>query len=147
MTIHEMIRKHEGLSLVPYRCPAGKMTIGYGWNIEAHPLPTEIASCLRITGKITLQMAEELLDISIGAATRDCQAIYAGFDQFTETRQAALADFMLNVGATTAIKFKRMRAAIEAGDWPLAADEMVYSNWFRQVGERGPEIMDLVRQG
>ena len=34
----------EGLSLKPYRCPAGKLTIGYGHNLEANGISEEIAN-------------------------------------------------------------------------------------------------------
>lgn len=145
--IYEMTRRHEGLKLKPYHCPAGKLTIGYGWNLEAHPLPDDYASCLRMTGAITEDMAERLLDISITAATDDCRAIYPGFDGFTEARKAALIDFMFNVGATTAMKFKKMRAAIEASDWSKAADELYDSEWRTQVGDRAEEIIGMVRVG
>ncbi|HOE90389.1 MAG TPA: lysozyme, partial [Candidatus Cloacimonadota bacterium] len=30
-----MLKKHEGLVLKPYKCSAGKLTIGYGRNLEA----------------------------------------------------------------------------------------------------------------
>jgi len=30
----EQLRKHEGLRLKPYHCPAGKLTIGIGRNLE-----------------------------------------------------------------------------------------------------------------
>ena len=33
----ELIKQFEGFSPVPYLCPAGKMTIGYGHVIEANP--------------------------------------------------------------------------------------------------------------
>ncbi len=145
--IHDMLRRHEGLSLKPYRCPAGKQTIGYGWNMEAHPLPSDIAACLRITGAITEEMAERLLNISIDTADADCRDIFPGFVNFTEARKAALTDFVFNVGSTTALKFKKMRAAIETGNWDRAADELVDSDWFKQVGVRGPEIVGMVRVG
>ena len=38
----ELVKKFEGFSSVPYRCPAGKMTIGYGHVIEANPFLTRV---------------------------------------------------------------------------------------------------------
>ncbi len=32
--IKEQLVRHEGLGLKPYRCPAGKLTIGYGRNLD-----------------------------------------------------------------------------------------------------------------
>ncbi|MFB0924379.1 MAG: lysozyme [Vicingaceae bacterium] len=47
----ELIKKFEGFSAVPYKCPAGKNTIGYGHTIESDPF----------IKKITQSAAEELL--------------------------------------------------------------------------------------
>ena len=145
-SLKEMIGRHEGLRLRPYVCPAGKPTIGYGWNLE-NPLPPEIASYFRMRGEITEEMADELLRISVDAATRQCRALYPGFDRFDEARRHALIDFVFNVGAGTALKFKKMRATIERGNWNDAADEMIDSLWYRQVGARGREIVDMIRKG
>ena len=30
----ELLKEQEGLSLTPYKCTAGKLTIGYGYNLE-----------------------------------------------------------------------------------------------------------------
>ena len=156
--ICEMLKRHEGLSLKPYRCPAGKRTIGYGWNMDAHPLPEDIAACLRLTGAITEDMAEWLLNISIDMATWQCRDIYKGFDGFRENRRFALIDFVFNVGAGTAMKFKKMLAAIAKGDWNEAAHQVNDSAYWRELGgdpagtddgklERPEEIAQMLREG
>jgi lysozyme len=146
MNIHDLLRRHEGLRLKPYYCSKNHRTVGYGWNLDNEP-PSDIASCLRLTGAITQDMAERLLNISITIATEDCRAIYPGFDTFSEARRFALIDFLFNVGSGTALKFKKMRLAIVWCDWDRAADEMIDSDWFKQVGVRGPEIVGMVRVG
>ena len=145
-SLKEMIGRHEGLRLYRYICPAGKPTIGYGWNLE-NPLPEDIRAHLNLFGCITEEQADRLLDISIDAALRQCRALYPGFDGFSEARRNALADFVFNVGAGTAMKFKKMMAAIERGDWNSAADEMIDSLWYRQVGNRAKEIVEMIRRG
>jgi lysozyme len=142
-----MIKRHEGLRLCKYVCPTGHMTIGYGWNLDANKLPPDIASCLRMTGKITEEMAELLLDISIDAVFRQCRAIYKDFDKFSDNRKDALVDFVFNVGVAGALKFRKMREAIERGDWDTAADEMIDSLWYRQVNSRAKEIVKMIRNG
>jgi len=47
----DLIKKFEGFSAVPYKCPAGKNTIGYGHTIESDPF----------IKKITQFAAEEIL--------------------------------------------------------------------------------------
>lgn len=157
-TLREMLKRHEGLKLEPYRCPAGKLTIGVGWNLEAHKLPEEIASYLRVHGEITEEMARRLLDISIESATWQCREIYPGFDGFSEARRFALIDFVFNLGAFGALGFKRMRKAILAGDWDEAANQLNDSAYWRQLGgdpagtddgklERPEEIAEMLREG
>lgn len=145
-TLRGMLRRHEGLRLKPYPCSNKKMTIGYGWNLS-NPLPKSISAYLNVKGQITEEIAEKLLTISIDSAVRQCWAIWPNFGAFTERRQLALADFVFNVGAGTALKFKRALSAIYDGDWNEAADEFQDSKWFKQVGDRGPEIVGMIRNG
>jgi hypothetical protein len=42
--VKKWVRLDEGLILHVYRCPAGKRTIGYGYNLEANKLPEFIES-------------------------------------------------------------------------------------------------------
>jgi lysozyme len=146
-TLREMITRHEGRRLKPYRCPSGFLTVGMGYNIDTNPLPVDIAAYLRMQGEITEEMADRLLTIMLGVVTLQCHAIYAGFEGFSEVRRNALIDFVYNVGARTAQKFKKMRAAVETGNWETAADELKDSVWFNQVGTRGPDIVGMIREG
>ena len=144
--LKDMIRRHEGLRLKPYPCSENHLTIGYGWNLE-NDLPLDIASYLRVTGEITRAQAERLLNIAIDTATRQAWEIFPQFGGFTDRRQMALIDFIFNVGAGGALKFKRAMAAIYSGKWGKAADEFQDSKWFSQVGGRGPEIVGMIREG
>jgi lysozyme len=142
-----MVKRHEGLRLKPYSCSRNHTTIGYGWNIDAHALPDDFAHYLRGNGQITLEMAERLLNISLAGAEADCREIYPCFDSYTDNRRMALIDFVFNVGAAGAMKFRLMLKAIKAGDWNRAADEMYFSQWQKQLPNRADEIIGMVRTG
>jgi len=146
-SLREMVKMHEGCRLFAYRCPSGYWTIAWGWNIEAHPLPEHIAAHLAAHARITEEMAEELLTISLEAALLNAEAVFPGFQDFSDDRQDALTDFVFNVGTGTAAKFKRLRQAIAENNWPWAADELENSKWFKQVGNRGRKIVEMVRHG
>lgn len=122
------------------------MTIGYGWNLS-NPLPKSISAYLNVKGQITEEIAERLLTISIDAVVRQCWAIWPDFGGFSEKRQLALCDFVFNVGAGTALKFKKALSAIYDGDWNKAADEFQDSKWFKQTGSRSAEICNMLRNG
>jgi lysozyme len=111
-----LIRKHEGLSLKPYKCPAGKQTIGIGHNYDANPLPDVIAHHLETFGSITPEMADQLLEEDIVNASFDCHQLYRDFDKFSEQRRWALIDFCFNVGIRTARSFSNTNRAINRGD-------------------------------
>ena len=145
--LRKLIKRHEGLSLIPYKCPAGAITIGYGWNVDSHPLPPDISAHLKARGSITKSMAEELLDIAIQRSINDCRRLYPDYDSYSENRRNALADMMYNMGYTTLSKFKISNKYVREQKWEQAADAFMQSKWYRQVGRRGVTICDLLRYG
>lgn len=145
--LKDLIIRHEGLRLKPYPCPAGKLTIGVGHNIDAHPLPDVLAHHLDVFGCITEDMAYTLLEEDVAQAVTDCHRLYRDFDKFSERRQWALIDFVFNVGITTARSFYNTNRAINRGDWQAAAEGLKKSLWYRQVGSRGETITEMVRNG
>ena len=46
MNLTDRVKMHEGLRLKPYRCTSGKLTIGYGRNIEDNGITEAEASFL-----------------------------------------------------------------------------------------------------
>jgi lysozyme len=62
-------------------------------------------------------------------------------------RRAVVVDLIYNLGVAGFKKFRRFRAAIARGAWREAADELVNSKWFRQVGRRGPILAYLIETG
>jgi len=128
-----MIMRHEGFEPYPYKCTAGKWTIGYGRNLEGKPLSKKIA--------------ELMLKEDIGDSIKDLFGVFPGFYKYSENRRMALIDFMLNVGNPTFKKFKKMIAAIKNNDWKTAANEFKDSDYYSQVGIRAPELERMIREG
>jgi len=128
MKVTELIKKHEGLRLHPYHCAAGKLTIGYGINLDAG---------------ITLDEAEYLLDNRIRHIIVDLQILDFWLD-LSGVRRAVLVDMAYNLGYRGLLKFKKMLAAMKAKDFPLAAQEMEDSKWFKQVGQRAVTLQKMM---
>lgn len=158
MLSRDLVKSHEGLRLRPYTCTAGHLSIGYGWNLDEWPLPPEIASFFHLWGRITEEMADQLLDIQISIAVADCRKLYPGFDGFSEARRIALTDFLYNLGIVRASGFRKMRTAINAGDWNEAAEQVRDSAYWQQLGgdpvgtddgktERPEVIYRMLREG
>lgn len=144
----KLIKRHEGLSLIPYRCPKGKLTIGWGWNFDNNPLPEAIAEHLRERGSITTEMAVQLLDISIERSIADARKLYKNFDEASENRQVALASMLFQMGYTTMRWFTDTNPMVRRGEWEAAADRFAMSKWARKdTPKRAKEVIKLLREG
>ena len=127
--LKSLLRVEEGERLKPYPDSQKHMTICDGWNMDARPLPSEMASCLRVNGQLTHDMCEQLLDITAGAAVKDCEDCFPHYEEWTLTRRAAVADLMFNMGQREIENgFTSFCRALNAEDWQWAADEIKYVN-------------------
>jgi len=113
---------HEGLKLKPYKCTAGKITIGVGRNIE------DIG--------ITEDEARSLLDNDILRVAQELDNALPWWRDLSDVRQRVLLDMAFNIGTPTLMKFKNTLGLIEAGDFVGASVEMLDSRWAEQVGQR-----------
>lgn len=142
-----LIKRHEGVKYRPYKCSQGFLTIGVGHNLDAAPLPRHMAAQLAKSGFITPDMVEELFEMDLQSALRSCRRVWPGFDGFSAARQNALADFMFNLGEGGVKKFINTNKAINESRWDDAAKRMQNSKWYKQVGNRSPEIVEMVKNG
>ena len=129
--IIKQIKDDEGFRSKAYECPAGKLTIGYGRNIESNG--------------ITEQEAEHLLMNDIKGAQRELRSSFPWFTMLSTARQGALINMCFNIGLTRMLDFKKMIAALEVGDYKEAANQMLDSKWARQVGDRATRLADEMR--
>ncbi|MBQ3035096.1 MAG: glycoside hydrolase family protein [Alphaproteobacteria bacterium] len=125
--------EEEGMKLKPYRCPAGKLTIGVGRNLEDKGLSNEEALFL--------------LQNDIIEAVKELKKAFLFFDSLNETRQIVLIDMCFNLGINGLKKFKKMIKALENKDFSLASKEMLSSCWAKQVGARARSLALLMETG
>lgn len=147
MTLKELLIKHEGKRYKPYRCTAGKWTIGIGHNIDAKGLPDDIQAYLTEYGQITDDMVDILYKADVCEAIADCLRLYPAFDSFSKPRKKALIDFLFNVGLPTAKQFKKTNRAINEGRWQDATEGLRDSKWYHQVKGRADEIIEMIIGG
>ena len=147
MNQRELTAKFEGLRLKPYRCPAGKLTIGYGHNIDAHPLVGDIGAYFKAHGGITQQMAEILLDNDLNATKSALLRNLPWIADLSAIRQMVLVDMAFNLGLAGLLEFKNTLALIGCGEYGQAADAMLKSKWSKQVKGRATTLAELMRHG
>jgi len=128
-----MLVLHEGLRLRPYRCTAGKLTIGVGRNLDDNG--------------ITQAEAFALLENDIIAVEADLDRTWPWWRQMTDPRQQVLADMCFNLGVNRLGGFVNTIAAMKRGDYEAAADGMLASLWASQVGRRAQRLAKMMREG
>lgn len=154
---------HEGLKLEPYKCTADKWTIGVGHNFQDVPLTDRQEMIIFGTLKKTFQ---ETLDAFRKKPMTKEQAMFLLDEDIQElcikkmqgkvwweavkgddVRTRVLIDLCFNMGIATLSSFKNTLAAVARKDWDAAADGLQASKWFKQVGKRGPRIVQMLRTG
>ena len=126
------LEAHEGLRLKPYKDSVGKLTIGVGRNLD------DVG--------ISEAEARVMLWNDMQRTLSDCRG-FAWFDRLTAARKMVVADMVFNLGLAKFRGFKRMIAAMEAGDYEAAVAEMAASRWAHQVGRRAHRLMDMMLHG
>jgi len=87
----------------------------------------------------------EAFDNDVQTVINDCNILYPDFDELPEEVQRIIANMMFNMGRPRLSKFKGMKRGVDARDWNAAADEMVDSNWYRQVTKRADRLVARMR--
>lgn len=126
------LKRDEGFRDKVYSCSAGKLTVGYGHNLESAEMPEHIA--------------EALLFHDMKESAKLC-ANWEWFSELSDNRKRAIVNLVFNIGFNGVCKFKKMIAAIEQKNFGLAANEMIDSRWYSQVGDRAKRVVELMRAG
>lgn len=128
----QLLKLHEGYRQKPYHCTAGKLTVGYGRNLDDVGLSVE--------------ESEYLLKNDINRAVMSLQA-FPFWVKLSEARRAVLIDMHVNMGNSGLMKFRKMLDALTRHDYAAAASEMQKSLWYKQVPNRAAELMKIMRTG
>lgn len=138
--MEEELIRDEGLRLRPYTCSAGHLTIGVGHMITGRE---------NVGETISLEMAGFLLTRDIATALSAVINVLgrSSFESFSEARQRALVNLMFNLGPDRFAGFKKMIAAVRAGDWSEAAAHCLDSKYAQQVGDRAKRVAKQLREG
>jgi lysozyme len=130
------IKRHEEsgkYKQFPYKCPAGKLTIGWGRNLEGKGITKQEADFLFHNDFVE---AEEV-------ARKFC---HTGWENLSFVRQGVIINMAFNLGPYRLAKFVNLRAGIIKGDIDRCIRSMEGSLWYKQVGDRGPELVKIFKE-
>ena len=112
--MNELIKKYEGLSLKPYKCPAGVWTIGYGTTVYPDGKKVQPTD-----DPISISKADALLlHYVLNEILPKIQDLY-----LTDNQNKALCSLIYNIGWSAFSKSKCYKA-IKTKDW-----ETAFKNW------------------
>ena len=138
MTLHmtdleREVADDEGFMPIPYRCTAGKLSIGYGTNIQ---------------DGITRDEALLLMRHRLGKVVAALESRLPFWFKLTDDRRRVLANMGYQLGILGLMGFKRMLAGLSRGDYEAAAREMLDSKWAkRDTPGRAGRLAERMRRG
>lgn len=132
-TLMQELVRDEGVRLKPYRCTAGKLTIGVGRNIDDRG--------------ITNAEAMYLLNNDMAICESELTAVLPSWRELSDTRQRVLLNMVFNLGRDRMSKFTKFIGCLKMNDFEGAAKEMMDSAWATQVGQRAVRLRDMMLRG
>lgn len=133
--IRKQLIRHEGLRLKPYHDNAvpPRLSIGVGRNLDD-------------VGVFSDEV-ELMLTNDINRSIKDLNDHLDWWNSLDEARRGVLLNMTFNMGITGLLKFQKMLAALQSGDYQKAGEEMKDSLWYKQVGVRGLELVNQMQTG
>lgn len=143
-----LLMKHEGFREVVYKDTKGKLTIGYGLNLEDRGVTEEQARRLMLDAVHDLDLA--------------FRGIYgAWYDRLNSARKWVCLNMAYQMGFRGFGSFKKMIAALELAAnkatpadtpvrkqvWRKVKDEMLDSQWARNFPDRANELAGMMEDG
>ena len=113
----ERLEREEGRETHLYKDTKGLWTIGIGYHIEEKGLPDDII--------------DELFRRTLREAALEAPKVVDNYHTLSEPRQSVLVAMVFQMGLPRVLGFKKMRDAIERGNFELAGAEMLDSKWAR----------------
>lgn len=132
-TFIAQVALHEGFRDRPYRDTVGKLTIGYGWNIDDTPMEREAAE---------VQLTKKLEKCEV-----ECNRSIDFFGNLTQARREVLVEMCFNLGLEGLLGFKNTLNLMGLSRHEEAASQMLLSKWATQVGKRAKDLSEKYRRG
>lgn len=129
--IKNQLINHEGMRLKPYKCSAGKLTIGIGRNLDDRGITNEEAIYLFYNDIVRCE--------------NDLKGLFSNWNDYPENIQMVLMDMRFQLGGRGLRGFRLMIRAVYNRDWQEMIRQMKDSKWYKQTPNRAKDLIELVR--
>lgn len=141
--VYEQLKIDEGVVYATYKDHLGYPTFGVGHLVlkEDPEFGAEDGT------PVSEERVRECFEKDLEIATSECYTLYGPgtFVALPDEVQQILVNLMFNMGRPRLSGFKNFNSRISEGNWSAAADEMVDSKWYRQVGGRAERLVLRMR--
>lgn len=140
--VKEDLIRHEGYVGEIYLCSEGYPTFGIGHMVTENDMEHTWPVGTPVTD-------ERILDVfykDCEVAYSDACALVLNFAGQAQDAQRVLVNMAFNLGRNRLSKFKNMLKYVNEGNYLMAANEMVNSKWYSQVGRRSKELVDIMKE-
>lgn len=131
--IIDQLALHEGIRKFPYKCTAGKLTIGIGRNIE------DIG--------VSDDEIYYMLKNDIRRVDQELNNAFRFYKDLDPVRKDAMINMAFNLGLTRLRGFVYALKMMEEKEYEEASMEFLDSLWASQVGQRALDVAYMIQHG
>ena len=139
--VKEDLIRHEGYVAEIYLCSEGYPTFGIGHMVTEEDMEHTWPVGTPVTDERILEVFKKDCEI----AYTDACALVLNFAGQAPDAHRALVTTEFNLGRNRLSKFKNMLKYVNEGNYLMAANEMINSKWYGQVGRRSAELVDMMK--
>ena len=140
--LREQLKIDEGCVYKIYTDHLGYPTFGSGQLI----IESDPENGQAVGTPVSNDRVDAAFDGDVEVVLSECKVLYPDFEDLPEEAQQIIANMMFNLGRPRLSKFVGMKRGVDEKDWNSAADEMVDSRWYRQVGARAERLVNRMRE-
>lgn len=155
-TLRHYIEVNEGRRNHVYIDTKGHPTVGIGFNLDRGNARAAMQSvgadydAVR-AGSVNLtdEQINQLFTHDVATAIADARSVIGSgtFDGLSEGRRIVVIDMVFNLGKAGLGNFHKAILAMQQGNYEEAAQQMIDSAWYKQVGDRARRNVELMRSG
>ena len=151
-TLAPTVTNYEGYRPLAYNDSVGVPTVGYGTNLispgvaeRVNSLGLSYRNVLAKLQQVSEPHARSLMRTDLTTAIGNARRLVPNFDTLPDPIKSVVGDMSYNMGPSRLAGFKKFIAALQGNNYSGAADEMVNSKWYKQVGNRSKEHEAIMR--
>ena len=140
--VKEDLIRHEGYVAEIYLCSEGYPTFGIGHMVTEEDMEHTWPVGTPVTDERILEVFKKDCEV----AYTDACTLVLNFAGQAPDAQRVLVNMAFNLGRNRLSKFKNMLKYVNEGNYLMAANEMINSKWYGQVGRRSAELVNIMKE-